>query len=241
VKFFPTVPQYEICDMNGADVVGQTYTVKYGLKANDKTAIFAINVTFIEKPVVDLTFDDLNKVGVQDVNIDLDCGGGYEGKTASVDVEGILSKLGVGSLDDVTIYAVLPDGSLDDMYKVGTTDGWRDADGTWKSWSGDISTAPSFYVKADFGRTENQIYEAGGYPGKTDEEVTFTATYVFVKTGTTDAVVLNVNLLYRIADAINGFAIDGQNARIYDLQGRKVEQTVKGNLYIINGKKVLVK
>ena len=36
-------------------------------------------------------------------------------------------------------------------------------------------------------------------------------------------------------------AADGENAQIYDLQGRAVSKTVKGGIYIINGKKVYVK
>ena len=49
MKFFPAVPQYEICDMNGADEVGKTHTASMVWKANGKMAIFVINVTFIEK------------------------------------------------------------------------------------------------------------------------------------------------------------------------------------------------
>lgn len=41
-----------------------------------------------------------------------------------------------------------------------------------------------------------------------------------------------------VVDAIASVAADGQKATIYDLQGRRVEQAVRG-LYIINGKKVL--
>lgn len=36
-------------------------------------------------------------------------------------------------------------------------------------------------------------------------------------------------------------AADGEDAQIYDLQGRAVSKTVKGGIYIINGKKVYVK
>lgn len=51
VKFFPSVPTFEICDMNGADAVGATYTVKYALKANGQTAIYTINVKFVDPAV----------------------------------------------------------------------------------------------------------------------------------------------------------------------------------------------
>ena len=40
---------------------------------------------------------------------------------------------------------------------------------------------------------------------------------------------------------INGVSIDLNSAEIYDLQGNRIQNVVKGNVYIINGKKVLVK
>ena len=51
---------------------------------------------------------------------------------------------------------------------------------------------------------------------------------------------------YLTAETVTGIdgatvAADGKNAQIYDLQGRAVSKTVKGGIYIINGKKVYVK
>ena len=46
----------------------------------------------------------------------------------------------------------------------------------------------------------------------------------------------------QVVTAINGLTIDATSTEgAYNLQGQKVEQLKKGNLYIINGKKVLVK
>lgn len=39
---------------------------------------------------------------------------------------------------------------------------------------------------------------------------------------------------------INGLAVDSSDEKVYDLQGRKVDKPLQG-LYIINGKKVMVK
>ena len=39
----------------------------------------------------------------------------------------------------------------------------------------------------------------------------------------------------------NGNILNGENNGIYDLQGRKIETVTKGGIYIVNGKKVLVK
>ena len=45
-----------------------------------------------------------------------------------------------------------------------------------------------------------------------------------------------------ISTGINGVEnVNIENAKIYDLQGNRVQNIVKGNIYIINGKKVLVK
>ena len=130
------------------------------------------------------------------VNIYSSCGSYYDAKNADVDIAAILAKLGVESLDQVTIAAVQSDGTYDTDYKLGTTDGWRNAAGDWQAWGDDAY----FYVKADFTRESAQLYEVGGYPGKTDEPVTFTATYSF-KAGENE-VILKVNLIYEPAPVI---------------------------------------
>ena len=244
VKFFEAIAgegKYSICDMNGADEVGKTYSVKWQLAANGKKVIYTINVTFVEKPVITLTFADLTKKDEQSVALTSELGRYYEGLTADVDVAAILAKLEVSSLNDVTIYAVQSNGSLDDNYKLGTTDGWRNAAGDWQGWGNDAY----FFVKADFAKESAQIYEAGGMDGKNttadwENPASYTATYAFVKTGTTDAVVLKVTLTYTIPTGINAIATDAQKGVIYNMNGQKVNKAKKG-LFIINGKKTVVK
>ena len=243
VKFFQAIPEgkFEICDMNGADSIGATYTVKWALVANDKQVTYTINVKFVEKPVIDLKFADLSVKETKTVTLTSELGKSYEGLTADVDVAAILAKLEVTSLDDLTIYAVQSDGSLDDNYKLGTTDGWRDSTGNWQTW-GDNAY---FFVKADFSKESAQIYEAGGMEGKNttaqwQSPATYTATYAFVKTGTADAVVLKVTLTYTVPTGIINIARDAQKSVIYNINGQKVNKAQKG-MYIINGKKVVVK
>ena len=43
------------------------------------------------------------------------------------------------------------------------------------------------------------------------------------------------------ATAIEGVEAEAENAVIYDLTGRRVYEITEGGIYIINGKKVLVK
>ena len=199
VKFFQAIPdgQFEICDMNGADEVGKTYTVKWQLVNGEKAVRYAINVKFIEKPVAEITFADLNQKGETVVPFTSEVGSCYEGMTSDVDVAAILAAVGAESLSDVTIYAVQSDGSLDDNYKLGTTDGWRNAAGDWQGWGADAF----FYVKADFAREAAQLYEVGGMDPNSNarmlEPATYTATYAFVKKGTTDAAILKVTLTYK--------------------------------------------
>jgi hypothetical protein len=241
VKFYQAIPNgtYAICDMNGADEVGKTYSVKWQLQANDKKVIYTINVTFVEKPAPTITFADLNKVDEKTVVLTSEFGKCYEGLTSDVDVAAILTKLGVASLNDVTIYAVQSDGSLDDNYKLGTTDGWRNAAGDWQNWGDDAC----FYVKADFTLEAAQIYEVGGMEGKNtaaeaENPVTYTATYAFVKTGSTDAVVLKVTLTYVVPTGIKTVNADMAGKTIYNLRGQKVEMLQKG-VNIVNGKKIV--
>ena len=156
--------------------------------------------------------------------------------TSDVDVAAILEKLGVESLSDVTIYAVKSDGSLDDNYKLGTSDGWRDANGDWKVWTNDIETAPYFYVKADFSKADTQIYEVGGYPGQTDEPAVYTATYAFVKTGTANAVVLKVNLTYNIPIGIADVNAGLNESKVHKVLSDGKIVIIKGDKeYYVNG------
>ncbi len=197
VKFFEAISSgtYTICDMNGADVIGNTYTVKWALVNGEKTYTYNINVTFVEKPAAEITLANLTQKDTQEINFTSALGQNYESFTSDVDIASILTTLGVSTLNDLTIYAVQSDGSLDDNYKLGGTDDWRNAGGDWQAWGNDAY----FCVKADFALSATQISFVGGMEGKnTSDPATYTATYAFVKNGsaTHDAVILKVNLIY---------------------------------------------
>ncbi len=221
VKFFQAIPNgtYTICNMDGADVVGTTYTTKWALVSGEKTYTYNINVTFVEKPAAEITLNNLTQVGSDVViNLTSSLGSSYEELTSDVDVDAILSTLSVSSLNDVTIYAVQSDGSLDDSYKTGSTNGWRNADGDWQSWGDDAR----FCVKVDF-TAETEIYYVGGMVGQnTTDPATYTATYAFVKNGseTNDAVILKVNLIYPAAEV--GPTVIAYTKTIY-VQSRETE------------------
>ncbi|MDE5550441.1 MAG: DUF4859 domain-containing protein, partial [Bacteroidaceae bacterium] len=235
VKLFQAIEngEYEICDMNTAQV-GDEVTAKWAAVNGEKTVYININVKFIEKPVIALTFDDLNKLG-DDVVVPFtsECGKNYEELTGNVDMAGILATLGVESISDVDIYAVQSNGSLDDNYKLGTTDGWRNADGDWQSWGADAR----FCVKVNFAAAENQIYYVGGMEEQNAEPADYTATFAFVKKAseTHDAVVLKVTLTYDYNVSIDGIDAAKAKANGKYLQNGKIVIVKNGKTYSVSG------
>ena len=238
VKFFEVLAdgKFSICDMNDADQPDKTYAVKWALKNGQKKVVYTINLTFKAKEVIELTFADLNKLNTIELDFESECGSSYEAFTSDVDIASILATLGVDALNGVNIYAVQSDGSLDDSYKLGATDGWRNADGDWQNWGENARIC----VKSDFTAESSQIYYIGGMDGQTSEPATYTATFAFVKNGSKDAVVLKVNLKYTKEDGITGINAETKSVVIYDLSGRRANRAQKG-VFIVNGKKVTVK
>ena len=107
------------------------------------------------------------------------CGEYYESYTQRLDEEAIAAEIGC-PLADASAFAVQSDGTLDDNYKLGATDGWRNADGDWESWGSNARIC----VKADFapevdslGNSAPHIYYIGGMAGQTTVPATYKATY----------------------------------------------------------------
>lgn len=148
VKFFPSVPQFEICDMNGGDVVGTTYTVKYALKANGKTAIYTINVKFVEKPFIYLA-DYTAKAETTVLKIaaqDAEGNWAAESATEAINVADITALVG----ENYVVYGVgAKDGdkeTLTNTYSCDPHPGfWCLADGTADVWA-NSTFGVSFYA-----------------------------------------------------------------------------------------------
>lgn len=129
VKFFQALENgtFEICDMNGADEVGATYTVKWALTANGKTAIYTINVTFVGaseyKPEIVKTIEiegyDLAGVAYRDAS------------HPTFDVAEVTTALGINDISEADTYIV---NVTDGNFVVNSTDGWRDANGNASPW-----------------------------------------------------------------------------------------------------------
>lgn len=135
VKFNIADADYMVCDMNSADVVGTTYTVKYALKANGKAVIFTINVTFVEAPAPELEVLKTIEVGsVEYASSDAS----YIEKSLTLSdeqVADILSTLGLESLEAATVYGWNPTTETAIENYAGY-DGWRDINGDFHSWAG---------------------------------------------------------------------------------------------------------
>ena len=231
VKLFQAVEnngQFEICDMNGADVLGQTYTVRWQLVSGEKAVRYTVNVTFVEAPEV---APDI--IATIDVPVTLKPATAYEAATATFDAADVASRLGLNSLGDATSYIV---NVTTGKFVLNSTDGWRDAQGDAAAWG---SGAGQVCVKIN-----NPASGAIDYLAAIDDSYqegdTYTAKWGFVNAAN-KAVVLNINITFTAGsspDAIN--SVDGQteSGAIYNLRGQRVQQPVKG-LYIVGGKKVM--
>ena len=141
VKFFQAVENgksFAICDMNGADEVGKTYTVKWQLVNGERFVRYTINVTFVQPEAVELELIDKGIVA----NVEYDSqGGSYIEKIVSLtdeQVSAICQELGFSSLDEATVYGYNPTtGELLSAYA--GYDGWRDANGDFANHTGNAS------------------------------------------------------------------------------------------------------
>ena len=182
----PTKYTAEFKVVSAADPEGKAVKLTISLNVKAKEVIIVPFTQFAELTVAETK--------TQKVNVGTKPGYGAA-SNVDVDIAGILATLGAASLDDVEIYAVESDGSLDPAYKLGTTDGWRNAKGDWAQW-GDASS--QFYVKSDFTKEAGQLYEVGCHPDHNGAHlqggVKYVAKFAFV-VGTPEenkAVVLNV-------------------------------------------------
>ena len=191
-----------------------------------------------------LTYDDLNIIDEQGIEFNFDLGTNHQGDVATVDMAAIKAAFGTPAEPTLTIYAVASDNTLDSSYGLGTSDGWRNADGDWESWNGESV----FCVKADFEADSDQIYYVGTkWAASQEEDVpgTYVARYVFVNedgSENPDAVLFTVTINYGDTTGIDSLIADKNGEQtIYDLSGRRVRTITKGGMYIVNGKKVFVK
>ena len=230
VKFFPSVPQYEICDMNGADEVGKTYTVKYGLKANDKMATFVINVTFVKSQEVELSLSE-NVIKAR-VEYESDEVSYVERKVVLTDdqVNEIITDLGLASLADATVYGWNP--TTEEFVKsYAAYDGWRNAQGDFANWTGNAT------VPACVKYTDGQTYLCYNIKDCEPQEIKC----YWAIANDKRAVLVEITFAYVVPSGINEINADEKAGTIINLNGVKIVKPQQKGVYIVNGKKVLVK
>jgi hypothetical protein len=230
VKFFQAIPDgaFEICDMNGADVVGQTYTVRWQLVSGEKAVRYTINVTFVaaEQPEPEV---------VQTINVPVTMkpATAYEAISATFDAAAVAEALGLESLANAKAYIVnVTDGS----FVMNGTDGWRDANGDAATWG---SGAGMVCVKIN-DPASGVIDYLGAIDETYAEGATYTAKWGFVNEATNKAVVLNINITFTTATGIDAINAAVSAGKVYNLSGQQVQKAQKG-IYIIGGKKMVVK
>ena len=234
VKFFPSVPRYEICDMNGADEVGKTYTVKYGLKANDKMAIFVINVTFIEKQehiykpeiIKTIEISHLEKAATAYCE---------EEPAPTFDVAEVCAALGIADMSEAKAYIVnLTDGNF--VENTGAIDGWRNADGDAAAWA---ECTNGFCLKLN-NPASGEFDYTGAHDANFQVGDTFVAQWGIV--ANEKAVLLKVTITF-VEDptGINEINADEKDDAIFNINGVQIVKPQQKGIYIQNGKKIVIK
>ncbi|MBR0046738.1 MAG: hypothetical protein IJP75_07665 [Bacteroidaceae bacterium] len=232
VKFFQAIENgaYQICDMNGADEVGKTYTVKWALTANDKTYFYNFNITFVEYVEPQYKPEIVKTIEIDAID---QAGAAYKDAShPSFDVTEVCAALGIEDITEAKTYIV---NVTTGNFVENTTDGWRDANGDAKSWS---EATNGYCLKLD-----NPASGEFNYNGAHDENFAEGDTYVaqWGVVANEKAVLLKVTINFLseadFTDKMTG--IDGIAGGKAKTDGRKYIEA--GKVYIFrNGKKVLV-
>jgi hypothetical protein len=235
VKFFQAIPdgKFTICDMNGADEIGKSYTTTWALSANDKDVLFVITVTFAEAPVKYLA--DYTKKGEVQVNINVPAEySAYAELQSDEFAEAEVSALIGDAWAGIFGVGAKVDGqaTLTDTYSCDPAPGfWCLADGTADVWANG-----TFGVSMIFSEDYSTFHFSAFLKEANTEALSTTFYLVNEETKEYVAYVITVNAY----DSIRDMQLDGK-AEIYDLSGRKVSKIQRGGIYIVNGKRVAVK
>jgi hypothetical protein len=303
VKFFEIIPdgQFSICDMNGADVIGTTYTVKWQLVNGQKAVRYTINVKFVEAPAVEISISDLSIVSSVTYS---ETDNQYTEKMVTLtdeQVQAICTELGISALSEATVYGYNPT-TKELVSNYAGFDGWRNAAGDFAYHTGNVDVPAC--VKYTDGKTY-PCYNISGFVGtvKTYWAIANATKAVLVEidfvseadpelaaalkalndeiaaaqallassaeASADDKAALQAAIDAAQATAAAGASVDAlkaalaslkgaegdfntsvgitsvqmaaQAGQLYNLNGQKMQTTLKKGLYILNGKKVVMK
>ncbi len=238
VKLFAEEAAYliSICTHgdNGNDpAAGTQSTAVWALVAGIDTVVINTNITFIEPAIINIA--DYEVVSTIKVEHNETAGVAFSGNTASFDAAAVAAALGVTSLNDAEQYILnVTTGNL----VVNSTDGWRNSQGDATAW-GSLDEG-SVCVKIN-DPASGTIDYIGCYDATFEVGEVYTAKWVFVHEG--KAVVIEVVITFIPEEGIENIEA-AEDAVIYTITGKRVQGNVKSlesGIYIVNGRKVLVK
>ena len=240
VKFFQALTdnEFDICDMGNDNVpaAGETFTAKWALQANGKTVVYTINILFTEyvepiyMPEIVKTIV-INHLELAETAYD------EVGVAPTFNVNEVCEALGIDNIEDADFYIV---NVTTGNFVENTTDGWRNINGDAERWE---TATTGFCLKLN--DPASGIFD---YSAAHDTNFKVGDTYV-AKWGVVyndKAVVLEVDITFVDSSVLTGISTIAsglENGEVYNLNGVKVntaERLQKG-VYIINGKKVVVK
>ncbi len=231
VKMFQALTdgQFFLCHMNGPTTEDQV-SVKWAFKANGKTVIYTVNVTFEEyvepsyKPEIIKTIDIAHTEMPETAYSEAE-------PAPKFDVAEVCNALGIADISEAKAYIV---NVTTGNFVENSTDGWRNADGDAAPWG---ECTNGFCVKLD-NPASGEFNYTGAHDANFKEGDTYLAQWGLV--ANEKAVLLKVNVTFSTPVGIRDMQLDGK-AEIYDLNGRKVSKIQRGGIYIVNGKRVAVK
>lgn len=235
VKFNPTAESaqlYEICDMGNDNVpaAGESFTCKWGLQANGKTVVYVITINFSEAPKV--TYPIVKTITINHTEVEKT---DYSGTTETFDVNEVIEALGAPDIASCEKFIV---NASDTSFVSNSTDSWRDANGDMASWG----STGGVCVKID-DPASGKIDYIGCFDDTHEAGEVYHAMWGFVYNE--QAVLIDVVITFATEEAVGINSVSNseslKSAAIYNLSGQRVKSVVRGGLYIINGKKVLLK
>lgn len=237
VKLFADEAAYliSICTHgdNGNDpAAGTQSTAVWALVAGIDTVVINTNITFVEPAIINIAdYEVVSTIKVEHVE---EVGVAFSGNTASFDAAAVAAALGVTSLNDAEQYILnVTTGNL----VVNSTDGWRNSQGDATAWAN--LDEGSVCVKIN-DPDSGIIDYIGCYDTTHAHGEVYTAKWAFVYEG--KAVVIEVVIIFE-TDGIENIEA-AEDAVIYTITGKRVQGNVKSlesGIYIVNGRKVLVK
>lgn len=238
VKLFAEEAAYliSICTHgdNGNDpAAGTQSTAVWALVAGIDTVVINTNITFIEPAIINIAdYEVVSTITVKHVE---EVGVAFSGNTASFDAAAVAAALGVTSLADAEQYILnVTTGNL----VVNSTDGWRNSQGDATAWANLDEGSVCVKINDPASGTIDYI---GCYDATFEVGEVYTAKWAFVHEG--KAVVIEVVITFDIPFGIDNIETT-EDAVIYTITGKRVQGNVKSlesGIYIVNGRKVLVK